>query len=209
MGKSEFDTPPENLEEEVNQTPTESETGVEPELDAETETDSSQEGKKKEGVTLSKKQMKKLEELAQKADAMEKELKETSDKYLRLLAEYDNYRKRTQKEKEAIYGDTKASAILALLPIYDNLARALAQETEDAAFYKGVEMTMNQCKAAFESLGASEIPALGEQFDPKKHNAVMHVEDDSVAENTVVEVFQTGFAMGDKVIRVAMVKVAN
>lgn len=204
MGKSEFDTPPENLEEEQNQTV--EEPGNETETGS---THSEQEAKKSEGVTLSKKQMKQLEELAEKAEAMEKELKEASDKYLRLLAEYDNYRKRTQKEKEAIYGDTKASAVLALLPIYDNLARALAQETEDAAFYKGVEMTMNQCKAAFEALGASEIPALGQPFDPQKHNAVMHVEDETVGENTIVEVFQTGFSMGEKVIRFAMVKVAN
>ena len=128
---------------------------------------------------------------------------------MRLLAEYDNYRKRTQKEKEAIAGDVKAAAILALLPVYDNLLRALDQETEDEAFYKGVEMTMNQCKAAFASLGAMEIPAMGQPFDPALHNAVMHVEEADLGENVIVEVFQTGFTLGDKVIRHAMVKVAN
>jgi molecular chaperone GrpE len=162
-----------------------------------------------DGVIFTPEQMEQLEGLAEQAAKMEQQLKESSDQYLRLLAEYDNYRKRTQKEKEAIAGDEKAAAVLALLPIYDNLLRALAQETEDAAFYKGVEMTMSQCKAAFASLGAEEIPALGEPFDPALHNAVMHVEEGDRGENTIIEVFQSGFIMGDKVIRHAMVKVAN
>lgn len=140
---------------------------------------------------------------------MQNKLNDTTDKYLRTLAEYDNYRKRSQKEKDSIYNESKAMAVTALLPIYDNLERALLQETEDTAFYKGVEMTMNQCKAAFEKLGVSELPALGQPFDPNIHNAVMHVEDESVGGSIVVEVFQAGFALDDKVIRYAMVKVAN
>ena len=130
-------------------------------------------------------------------------------KYLRLAAEYDNFRKRTAKEKEAIWNDAKADAALAFLPVYDNLERALKQETADEAYKKGVEMTMTQLKEVLTKLGIEEIPALGEPFDPNLHNAVMHVEDEGAGENTIVDVFQTGFKSGDKVVRFAMVKVAN
>ena len=131
------------------------------------------------------------------------------DKYLRLAAEYDNYRKRSAKEKESAWTDAKASTAAAFLPVYDNLERALKAPCSDEAFLKGVEMTMNQLKEILTKLGIEEIPALGEKFDANLHNAVMHVDDESVDENTVVEVFQTGFKTGDKVIRFAMVKVAN
>ena len=123
--------------------------------------------------------------------------------------EYDNYRRRSQKEKESVWNDAKSETVLAFLPVYDNLERALKQETADEAFKKGVEMTMNQLREVLKKLGVEEIPALGETFDPNVHNAVMHVEDESAGENTVVEVFQTGFKSGDKVVRFAMVKVAN
>ena len=128
---------------------------------------------------------------------------------LRLAAEYDNFRKRSVKEKTEAYETAKADAAKAFLPVYDNLLRALTQSTEDEAFLKGVEMTMTQLKNVLESLGITEIPALNQPFDPNLHNAVMHVEDENVGENTIVEVFQTGFQMGEKVIRFAMVKVAN
>ena len=131
------------------------------------------------------------------------------DKYLRLAAEYDNYRKRSAKEKESAWTDSKASTAAAFLPVYDNLERALKAPCSDEAFLKGVEMTMNQLKEVLTKLGIEEIPALNETFDPNLHNAVMHVDDDSVGENTIVEVFQAGFKTGDKVIRFAMVKVAN
>ena len=131
------------------------------------------------------------------------------DKYLRLAAEYDNYRRRTAKEKDSIWNDAKADAAVAFLPVYDNLERALKQETADEAFKKGVEMTMTQLKTVLEKLGITEIPALGQTFDPNLHNAVMHVEDENFGENTVCDVFQAGFQLGDKVIRFAMVKVAN
>lgn len=150
-----------------------------------------------------------VSDLEKEVEQLKAQQKETTDRYLRTLAEYDNYRKRSQKEKESIYSEAKAATVAALLPIYDNLERALKQETEDTAFYKGVEMTMNECRAVFEKLGVTELPALGQPFDPMLHNAVMHVEDESVGESTVVEVFQTGFALGDRVIRCAMVKVAN
>ena len=136
-------------------------------------------------------------------------LKDQADKYLRLAAEYDNYRRRTTKEKESIWNDAKADAASAFLPVYDNLERALKQETADEAYKKGVEMTMTQLRSVLEKLGITEIPALGQPFDPTLHNAVMHVEDESLGENTVAEVFQAGFKLGDKVIRFSMVKVAN
>ena len=131
------------------------------------------------------------------------------DKYLCLAAEYDNFRKRSAKEKESAWTDSKASTAAAFLPVYDNLERALKAPCSDEAYQKGVEMTMNQLKEVLTKLGIEEIPALGEKFDPNCHNAVMHVDDDSVEENTIVEVFQTGFKTGDKIVRFSMVKVAN
>lgn len=131
------------------------------------------------------------------------------DKYLRLAAEYDNFRKRSAKEKESAWTDAKASTAAAFLPVYDNLERALNAPCADEAYQKGVEMTMNQLKEVLGKLGIEEIPALGESFDPNLHNAVMHVDDENAGENTIVEVFQAGFKTGEKVIRFAMVKVAN
>ena len=132
-----------------------------------------------------------------------------TDKYLRVCAEYDNFRRRSQKEKEALYGDIKADVLLQFLPVYDNLVRALSQSTSDEAYKKGVEMIMNQFVATMEKLGVEKIESLGHSFDPKLHNAVMHVDDEEKGENEIVEVFQEGFKCGDKVIRFAMVKVAN
>jgi len=132
-----------------------------------------------------------------------------NDKYLRICAEYDNFRKRSQKEKEALYKDVKADTLKSFLPVYDNLLRALAQPTEDTAYAKGVEMIMAQFNSTMEKLGVEKIESLGQSFDPAFHNAVMHVDDESKGENEIVEVFQEGFKMGDKVIRFAMVKVAN
>ena len=137
------------------------------------------------------------------------ELAAMNDKYLRLRAEYDNFRKRSQKEKDALYGDIKANTLKSFLPVYDNLVRALAQPTEDEACRKGVEMIMAQFKKTMETLGVKEMDCLGQKFDPAFHNAVMHVEDEEKGENEIVEVFQQGFMLGDKVIRFAMVKVAN
>ena len=137
------------------------------------------------------------------------ELAAMNDKYLRLMAEYDNFRKRSQKEKDALYGDIKANALKAFLPVYDNLVRALQQPTEDEAYKKGVEMIMTQFNSTMEKLGVTPMDCLGQKFDPAFHNAVMHVEDEEKGENEIVEVFQQGFMLGDKVIRFAMVKVAN
>lgn len=142
-------------------------------------------------------------------DSQQDQLAQAEERFLRLAAEYENYRRRTAKEKESIWSDAKAETAAAFLPVYDNLERALKQDTADEAYKKGVEMTMTQLKSVLEKLGIAEIPALGQPFDPKFHNAVMHVEDESLGENTVCEVFQAGFQAGDKVIRFAMVKVAN
>lgn len=131
------------------------------------------------------------------------------DSLLRLAAEYDNFRKRTVKEKEASYGNGKADAIVKLLPIYDNLERALNQPTEDAAYKKGVELTMNELVKIFTSLGVEIFGAPGDSFDPNLHNAVMHTEDESLGENVIAQVFQKGFKVGDKIVRFAMVQVAN
>ncbi|MBR4692652.1 MAG: nucleotide exchange factor GrpE [Oscillospiraceae bacterium] len=149
---------------------------------------------------------KKLEALKAETDAA---LAAERDKYLRLAAEYDNYRRRSQKEKENVYSDGKADTVLQLLPVYDNLERALKAECSDPNFYRGVEMTMTQLTEIFAKLGVTPIEAAGQPFDPAEHNAVVHVEDESLGENTVVEEFQKGFKLNDKVIRFAMVKVAN
>ena len=132
-----------------------------------------------------------------------------SDAYLRLLAEYDNYRKRSQREKDALYADIRADTLKSFLPVYDNLMRALNQSTADEAYRKGVEMIMAQFNKTLEGLGVERIESLGKTFDPALHNAVMHVDDETKGENEIVEVFQEGFRLGDKVIRFAMVKVAN
>ena len=158
-------------------------------------------GRKKEGELK-----KKLEALKAETEAA---LAAEKDKYLRLAAEYDNYRRRSQKEKENTYSDGKADTVLQLLPVYDNLARALKAECSDPNFYKGVEMTMTQLLSIFEKLGVTPIEAEGQPFDPAEHNAVVHVEDEALGENIVVEEFQKGFKLNDKVIRFAMVKVAN
>ena len=131
------------------------------------------------------------------------------DSFLRLAAEFDNFRKRTIKEKEASYGNGKADAVAKLLPVYDNLERALNQPTEDAAYKKGVEMTMQGLIKIFEGLGVEVYGETGDAFDPNLHNAVMHIESEELGENTIAQVFQKGFKTGEKVIRFAMVQVAN
>ena len=146
---------------------------------------------------------------ADKSEELEKQLAAANDKYLRICAEYDNYRRRSQKEKDALYGDIKADTVQKFLPVYDNLERALKQGTEDEAYRKGVEMIMTQFNSTLEKLGVTAIESLGQTFDPGLHNAVMHVDDETKGENEIVEVFQQGFKLGDKVIRFAMVKVAN
>ena len=170
------------------------------------------EEKQPENKEEAKEEQKPEEKAPEKAPAEEKKSGDyaaLNDRYLRLCAEYDNFRKRSQKEKDALYGDVRANTLKAFLPVYDNLVRALAQPTEDEAYKKGVEMIMAQFKATMEKLGVSEMDCLGKTFDPAFHNAVMHVDDPEKGDNEIVEVFQQGFVMGGKIVRHAMVKVAN
>lgn len=158
-----------------------------------------------ETFTVTKEQMEKME----KMEGLAKLVADVNDKYLRLAAEYDNYRKRTAKEKESVYGDAKADTIKPFLAVYDNLERGIAQYDESDVHRQGLELILRQFTEALTKLGVTEIEAKGQPFDPGLHNAVMHVEDETAGENTVVEVFQKGFMLGDKVLRFAMVKVAN
>ena len=179
----------------------------EPELEAKEADGKKPEAEKAEEKKPEEKKGKEKKE--EKKPDLKAEMDALNDKYLRICAEYDNFRKRSQKEKDSLYGDVKAETLKKFLPVYDNLVRALAQSTEDEAYRRGVEMIMNQFNVTMEKLGVTEIECLGKKFDPAVHNAVMHVEDEEKGENEIVEVFQKGFMMGDKVIRFAMVKVAN
>mgnify|MGYP000437172618 CR=1 FL=1 len=168
-----------------------------------------EEDKKKDGGWFNKK-AREMEAVKAKLDAAEKNAAQAKDQLLRMAAEYDNYRKRTAKEKESLYADAKIDTIKALLGVYDNLERGLAQYgDEESPHRKGLEMVFNQFKESLKKLGVETMDAAGKPFDPEKHNAVMHVEDENYGENTVVEVLQQGFTLGDKVLRFAIVKVAN
>ncbi len=150
-----------------------------------------------------------VETEAVEVNPWEEKYNQAQDAYLRLAADYDNFRKRTIKEKEQSYGNGKSDAIEKLLPVYDNLERALNQPTEDAAYKKGVEMTMAQLVSIFTALGVEIYGEAGDVFDPNLHNAVMHTEQADTPENTITQVFQKGFKMGEKIVRFAMVQVAN
>ncbi len=150
-----------------------------------------------------------IPEAAPEVDPWEEKYNAEHDAHLRLAADYDNFRKRTVKEKEQFYSHGKADAVEKLLPVYDNLERALKQPTEDAAFKKGVEMTMTELVKILNSLGVEIFGEEGEVFDPNIHNAVMHVEQEDAQENTITQVFQKGFRLGEKIVRFAMVQVAN
>ena len=171
----------------------------------ETPADAAQEKKPEDGKG-SKKAKKEVAELKEKLTAAETEIAEQKDKYLRLLAEYDNFRRRSQKEKEGIYTDAYGEALKALLPVADNLELAVRYSEGDKVV-EGVKMVLNQLHDALTKMGIEEIET--KTFDPNLHNAVMHVEDDAFGEGEIVEVFQKGYRKGDKIIRYAMVKVAN
>ena len=131
------------------------------------------------------------------------------DQFLRLAAEYDNFRKRSRKEREDLYTTIRAETVAKFLPVFDDLERALHNETVDEAYKKGVELTMTELRKIMTGLGVEEFGEVGDTFDPNAHNAVMHVEDESLGENTLAQIFQKGFRIGEKVIRFAVVKVAN
>ena len=163
-----------------------------------------------------KKKVKKLEAeieaLAKEKAALETSLAEENDKYTRLFAEYDNYRKRSAKEREGVYTDAYVDAIKDVLPVLDNMERALQYrdaQSGDDNMAKGLEMIMKSFADALTKMGVTEIAALGEPFDPNRHNAIMHVDDEQYGEGEIVEVFMKGYIKGEKVLRYSMVKVAN
>ena len=159
--------------------------------------------KKEKTYTLTREQM-------EAAELAAKQLESVKDQFVRLTAEYDNYRKRTAKEKDSLYQDAKADTIREFLAVYDNLERAVSTEgDEDSPHKKGLEMIFHQYQEILKKLGVTEIEAQGAPFDPEKHNAVMHIDDENFGENVVSQVFQAGFTLGDKVIRHAIVQVAN
>lgn len=169
---------------------------------AEEASDTAPETEENEEYTLTKEQMEALEQAA-------RQLETTKDQYVRLTAEYDNYRKRTAKEKDALYQDAKADTIKEFLAVYDNLERAADAADNSSGHKKGLEMIFRQYQEILKKLGVTEIEAQGQPFDPERHNAVMHVEDETLGENIIAQVFQAGFMLGDKVIRHAAVQVAN
>lgn len=159
--------------------------------------------KKEKTYTLTREQM-------EAAELAAKQLESVKDQFVRLTAEYDNYRKRTAKEKDSLYQDAKADTIREFLAVYDNLERAVSTEGDEGSPHKkGLEMIFHQYQEILKKLGVTEIEAQGAPFDPEKHNAVMHIDDENFGENVVSQVFQAGFMLGDKVIRHAIVQVAN
>ena len=171
-----------------------------------------------DGEKLSRADKKRLKKAETRAGELEAELAkatvslaEANDKYMRLYAEYDNFRRRSQKEKEGTYTDAYVDALTQILPILDNLERAAQYGSDDmeSPLAKGLELTLKSFAETLAKMGVTEIPALGEKFDPTVHNAVMHVDDETLGENEVVEVLMKGYAKGDKVLRYSMVKVAN
>ena len=159
--------------------------------------------KKEKGYTFTREQVEQMELAA-------KQLESVKDQFVRLTAEYENYRKRTAKEKDGLYQDARADTIREFLAVYDNLERACAAEgDDDSPHKKGLVMIFHQYQEILKKLGVEEITALGQPFDPETMNAVMHVDDGNFGENTVAQVFQAGFRLGDKVVRHAIVQVAN
>ena len=160
---------------------------------------------------LKHKEKKKLKKAEAEIEKLKADLAEEQEKYMRLYAEYDNFRRRSAKERDGIYSDAYSDAIAQILPIIDNLERATQYSAEDpeSPMAKGIELTIKSCVDALNKMGVYEIEALGKPFDPNFHNAVMHVEDEAFGENEIAEVFMKGYVRGDKVIRFSMVKVAN
>ena len=162
--------------------------------------------KKKEETVIEEK----AEETAETVEnEFEQKYNDVNEKYMRTLAEYDNYRKRTIKERETIYPEAKATVVEKFLPVLDNFTRALESAEQKDAFYEGIVMLKKQLDDVFTALGVEEIKTVGEEFNPELHNAVMHIDDENEGENVIVEEFQKGYKIGDRVIRHSMVKVAN
>lgn len=203
MEENKNNTAEEVVEEKVEETSDSNTTEpVESEASAETAEDE---------APLKHKDKKKLKKAEAEIEKLTAQLAEEQDKYLRLMAEYDNFRKRTAKEREGIYTDAYSDALVQILPIIDNLERAAQYSADDpdSPMAKGIELTIKSCVEALNKMGVYEIEALGKQFDPNLHNAVMHIDDEAFGENEIVEVFMKGYIKGEKVLRFSMVKVAN
>ena len=197
---------------EKEQTTPETEAEVKEETKAAPEAEQKPDKKAEKKSEKAEKKSEKAEKKSEKAPtkkSLEEELAAERDKYLRLLAEYDNFRRRSAKERENIYTDVRCETLKKFLPVYDSLSRALAQTPEDDACRKGLEMIMTQYEKSLEQLGVVMIEAVGQPFDANLHNAVMHIEDENYGENVIVEEFEKGFKIGDKILRYSMVKVAN
>ncbi len=165
---------------------------------------------KKESRKDRKNDKKELEAAKAELEKLKKELADEKDAHLRILAEYDNFRKRSQREKDAAYGDSKANTLALLLPVIDNFDRAAENKTEDIDIYrKGIEMTLSQFADILKKLEVEAFGEVGEEFDPAKHNAVMHTENEELPENSVAAVFEKGYKIGDRILRFASVQVAN
>ena len=164
-----------------------------------------------EEAPLKHKDKRKLKKAEAEIASLSEKLAQEQDKYMRLYAEYDNFRRRSVKEREGVYSEAYCDAVLQILPIIDNIERAVQYTAEDpeSPMAKGIELTVKSCVEALNKMGVYEIEALGKPFDPNFHNAVMHVEDEALGENEIAEVFMKGYVKGDKVIRFSMVKVAN
>ena len=182
-----------------------------PEAEAAAEADGGNSADKKEDKSFftKKKSGGETKKLKEELAALQKQVEEIQNRYVRLAAEYDNYKKRTARELDARYADAKSDVLKTILPVIDNFERGLAMETEDAAYKEGVELIFKQFLDLLNQHGVTEIEAQGKVFDPELHNAVMHVEDENAGENEIVEVFMKGYKQGDKVLRHSMVKVAN
>lgn len=175
------------------------------EKEKEEKTAKAEQTEKTEEQPKEKKQTKKKKE-----NELEAKFNQLNDTYLRMLAEYDNYRKRTQKEKENMFSDGISKVVLAILPVMDNFERALQSESGDMEFKNGVEMIYKQLVTNLSELGVAELECMGQPFDPTKHNAIMHIDDEQYGENEIVEVFQKGYVYkNETIIRHAVVKVAN
>ena len=197
------------MSEETKQ-PLEEETQEAPQQEAAQAEETAAEPKEKKGKKKKEKTYTLTREQMEAAELAAKQLASVTDQYTRLAAEYDNYRKRTAKEKETIYQDAKIDTVKAFLAVYDNLERAVnAGGDDDSPHKKGLEMIFQQYKDVLAKMGVTEMESLGQPFDPNRHNAVMHIDDETLGENVVCDVFQAGFMLGDKVLRFATVRVAN
>lgn len=198
-----------NLEEEVLKD--EAETAEVNEAEEPVNADSDAQNDAEDDTPLKHKDKKRLKKAEAEIEKLNAQLAEEHDKYMRLYAEYDNFRRRSAKERDGIYADAYSDALVQILPIIDNLERAVqfSANDPDSPMAKGIELTIKSCVEALNKMGVYEIEALGKPFDPNFHNAVMHVDDESFGENEIVEVFMKGYVKGDKVLRFSMVKVAN